>query len=141
MDGDANCFDFFIFICIEVSGIELMKNQQIQIKNTDGKVIKGLFALGGTWAAIFLPAVLVILIFIIPFGDVVTRSYILKIANKEIGKVFLFLMISLPIWCGLQQILTILHERKIHLKREKLLTFGLALAWTLHAIYILFIRM
>ncbi|OCG55785.1 hypothetical protein A9G38_10995 [Gilliamella sp. Imp1-1] len=141
MDGDANCFDFFIFICIEVSGIELMKNQQIQVKNTDGKVIKGLFALGGTWAAIFLPVVLVILAFIIPFGDAITRSYILKIANKEIGKVFLFLMISLPIWCGLQQILSILHERKIYPKREKLLTFGLALAWTLHAIYILFIRM
>lgn len=141
MDGDANCFYFFIFICIEVSGIELMKNQQIQVKNTDGKVTKGLFALGGTWAAIFLPVVLVILTFIIPFGDVVTRSYILKITNKEIGKVFLFLMISLPIWCGLQQILSILHERKIYPKREKLLTFGLALAWTLHAIYILFIRM
>ncbi|MCO6560722.1 MAG: hypothetical protein J6574_06380, partial [Gilliamella sp.] len=46
-----------------------------------------------------------------------------------------------PIWCGLQQILSILHERKIYPKREKLLTFGLALAWTLHAIYILFIRM
>ncbi|MCO6538596.1 MAG: fumarate reductase subunit D [Gilliamella sp.] len=118
-----------------------MKNQQIHVKNTDGKVIKGLFALGGTWAAIFLPVVLVILAFIIPFGDAITRSYILKIANKEIGKVFLFLMISLPIWCGLQQILSILHERKIYPKREKLLTFGLALAWTLHAIYILFIRM
>ncbi|MWN05086.1 fumarate reductase subunit FrdD [Gilliamella sp. Pas-s95] len=118
-----------------------MKNEQIQTKNTDGKVIKSLFALGGTWAAMFSPIVLIIMTFMISFGDVATRSYIIKIANTEIGKVFLFLMISLPIWCGLQQILTLLHEHKIHPKHEKLLTFGLALAWTLHAVYILFIRM
>ncbi|OCG44177.1 hypothetical protein A9G35_08775 [Gilliamella sp. Choc5-1] len=118
-----------------------MKNQKIQTKNTDGKIIKSLFVLGGTWAAIFLPIMLIIMAFMIPFADVATRSYILKIANTEIGKIFLFLMISLPIWYGLQQILTILHEHKIHPKREKLLTLGLALAWTLHAIYLLFIRM
>ncbi|MWP49640.1 MULTISPECIES: fumarate reductase subunit FrdD [unclassified Gilliamella] len=118
-----------------------MKNQQILTKNTDGKVIKSLFFLGGTWAAIFFPIVLIIMVFMIPFGDVITRSYIIKIANTEIGKIFLFLTISLPVWFGLQQILTILHEHKIHPKREKVLIFGLALAWTLHAIYLLFIRM
>ncbi|OCG20143.1 hypothetical protein A9G22_00895 [Gilliamella sp. App2-1] len=117
-----------------------MKNQQIQTKSSNGKIVKGLFALGSTWAAIFSPVVLVIMAYIIPFGDAATRSYILKIANTEIGKVFLCLMISLPIWCGLQQILAILHEHKIHPKREKLLTFSLALAWTIHAIYILFIQ-
>ncbi|NUF28077.1 MULTISPECIES: fumarate reductase subunit FrdD [Gilliamella] len=118
-----------------------MKNEQIQTKNTDGKVIKSLFTLGGTWAAMFSPIVLIIMTLMISFGDVATRSYIIKIANTEIGKVFLFLMISLPIWCGLQQILTLLHKYKIYPKHEKLLTFGLALAWTLHAVYILFIRM
>ncbi|OCG11180.1 hypothetical protein A9G24_09565 [Gilliamella sp. App6-5] len=117
-----------------------MKNQQMQAKRSHGKIAKGLFALGGTWAAVFLPIVLAIITFIIPFGDAATRSHILKIANTEMGKLFLFLMISLPIWCGLQQILTLLHEHKIYPKREKLLTFGLALAWTIHAIYILFIR-
>jgi fumarate reductase subunit D len=117
-----------------------MKNQEIQARSTNGKVVKGLFALGGTWVAVFSPIVLIIMIFIIPFGDAATRSYILKIANTEFGKIFLFLMISLPIWCGLQQILTILHKYNIHPKREKLLTFGLALAWTVHAIYVLFIR-
>ncbi|WP_085246894.1 fumarate reductase subunit FrdD [Gilliamella mensalis] len=117
-----------------------MKNKHIQAQNANGKIIKGLFALGGTWVAIFSPIILVIMAFIIPFGDATTRSYVLKIVTTEIGKVFLVLMISLPIWCGLQLILTILHEHKIYPKREKLLFLGLALAWTLHAIYILFIR-
>ncbi|MBI0151510.1 fumarate reductase subunit D, partial [Bifidobacterium sp. M0353] len=83
--------------------------------------------------AIFAPVVLIIVAFIIPFGDAITRSYILKLANTELGKLFLCLMISLPIWCGLQQILTLLHQFNIYPKREKLLTYGLALAWTAHA--------
>lgn len=117
-----------------------MKNQQTQPIQSDLKVTKGLFALGGLWAAIFAPVVLIIVAFIIPFGDAITRSYILKLANTELGKLFLCLMISLPIWCGLQQILTLLHQFNIYPKREKLLTYGLALAWTAHAIYILFVR-
>ncbi|OCG13192.1 hypothetical protein A9G09_08030 [Gilliamella sp. wkB292] len=116
-----------------------MQTQHLEQKK-QGKVAKGLFALGGIWAAIFSPVIIIIMAYIIPFGDATTRSYILKIANTEVGKLFLFLMISLPIWCGLQQILTILHQFNIYPKREKMLTYGLALAWTLHAIYILFIR-
>ena len=117
-----------------------MKNQKTQPIPSDSKVANGLFALGGLWAAIFAPAVLIIIAFIIPFGDAITRSSILKLANTQLGKLFLCLMISLPIWYGLQQILTLLHQFNIHPKREKLLTYGLALAWTAHAIYILFVR-
>lgn len=117
-----------------------MKNQEIQTKHVKVNVAKGLFVLGGTWSAIFLPVIIAIIAFIIPFGDAIARSYILKIANTETGKLFLVLMISLPIWYALQQILTILHHHNIYPKREKILTFALALAWTIHAIYILFIR-
>lgn len=117
-----------------------MKNQETQPIQSDSKVAKGLFALGGLWTAIFAPVILIIVAFIIPFGDAITRSYILKLANTELGKLFLCLMISLPIWCGLQQILTLLHQFNIYPKREKLLAYGLALAWTAHAIYILFVR-
>ena len=117
-----------------------MKNQKTQPIPSDSKVAKRLFALGGLWAAIFAPVVLIIIAFIIPFGDAITRSSILRLANTQLGKLFLCLMISLPIWYGLQQILTLLHQFNIHPKREKLLTYGLALAWTAHAIYILFVR-
>ncbi|WP_172398408.1 fumarate reductase subunit FrdD [Gilliamella apicola] len=117
-----------------------MKNQEIQTAHSKGSLAKGLFVLGGTWAAIFLPVIMIIIAFIIPFGNATTRSYILKVVNTETGKLFLFLMISLPIWCALQKIITILHQHKIHPKREKILTVALALAWTMHAAYILFVR-
>jgi fumarate reductase subunit D len=118
-----------------------MKKEENQPTNIDSKIAKGLFAIGGLWTAIFTPVVLIMITFIIPFGNAATRSYILKIANTGFGKIALFLTISLPIWYGLQQILTILHKHNIHPKREKLTTYGLALAWTAHAIYILFVRM
>lgn len=117
-----------------------MKNQQTVSKRSNNSVTRGLYILGGTWAAIFSPIVMVIMAFIIPFGNAATRSYILKLVNIDLGKVFLLLMISLPIWFGLPKILTILHEFKIYPKREKLLIYTLALAWTAHAIYILFVR-
>lgn len=116
-----------------------MKKENIQLKRSNEPVFWGLFSAGGMWAAIFAPVVIVIIAFIIPFGDVVTRSYILKLIGSTYGKVFLFLMISLPIWCALHRILHTLHDFNIHPKRGKLLTYGLALAWTLHAGYILFI--
>ena len=37
-----------------------MKNQETQPIQSDSKVAKGLFALGGLWAAIFAPVVLII---------------------------------------------------------------------------------
>lgn len=116
-----------------------MKKENIQLKRSNEPVFWGLFSAGGMWAAIFAPVVIVIIAFIIPFGDVVTRSYILKLVGSLAGKIFLFLMISLPIWCALHRILHTLHDFNIHPKRGKLLTYGLALAWTLHAGYILFI--
>ncbi|MCX8648781.1 hypothetical protein J3U21_00325 [Gilliamella sp. B2776] len=118
-----------------------MKNQEIQTTHKKGKLEKGLFILGGTWTAVFLPVIIIIIAFIIPFSDATTRSYILKVTNTETGKLFLFFMISLPIWCALHKIIVILHHHKIYPKREKILTVALALAWTIHAIYILFVRM
>jgi fumarate reductase subunit D len=117
-----------------------MKIQEKQKQCSRNRIIQGLFNLGSTWAAIFVPVVIIIMGFIIPLGDAKTRSYILKLANTDFGKVFLLLMISLPIWYGLKQILTILHHFKISPKRENFLAYGIALAWTLHAIYILFVR-
>lgn len=100
----------------------------------------GLFSAGGMWAAIFAPVMIIIVAFVIPFSDAMTRSYLLKLAELWWIKLFLFLMISLPIWCALHRILHSLHDIKIYPKRGKLLTYGLALAWTAHAFYILFLR-
>jgi len=116
-----------------------MENRKIQPKRSNEPLFWGLFSAGGMWAAIFAPVIIVVIAFIIPFGDVATRSYILKLITMFGGKLFLFFMISLPIWCGLHRILHTLHDFNIHPKRGKLLTYGLALAWTAHTGYILFI--
>lgn len=116
-----------------------MTNKQKPLQRSNEPIFWGLFSAGGMWAAIFSPIVMAIIAFVIPFGDPATRSYILKLIYTLGGKLFLFLMISLPIWCGLHRILHTLHDFNIHPRRGKLLTYGLALAWTLHAGYILFI--
>ncbi|WP_392562794.1 fumarate reductase subunit FrdD [Orbus sturtevantii] len=116
-----------------------MESKQKQLKRSNESLFGGLFSAGATWAAIFAP-VIIITFFIIAFGDVATRSYILKLMTTFGGKLFLFFMISFPIWCGLHRILHTLHDINIHPKRGNVLTYGLALAWTLHAGYILFIH-
>ncbi|MDF7666291.1 hypothetical protein PT273_00210 [Orbaceae bacterium ESL0727] len=94
----------------------------------------------GTWAAIFSPIMMIIIGYFVPFGDVTTRSLLLKMLGTESGKVVIFLMVILPIWYALPRILQTLHDFNIHPKREKLLVNGLALAWSAHTIYILCVR-
>lgn len=117
-----------------------MKNKETPSSHSNKPTFGGLFSAGAMWSAIFAPIVIVIIAFILPFGDVVTRSYILKLMGTISGKIFLLFMISLPIWYGLHRILNLLNDFNIYPKRGKLLTYGLALAWTAHAAYILFIR-
>lgn len=115
-------------------------NKTAQFTRSNEPIFWGLFSAGGMWAAIFSPIVIVIVAFIIPFGDVTTRSYLLKLIDTFAGKSFLVLMISLPIWCGLHRILHLLHDFNIHPRRGKLLTYSLAFAWSAHAVYLLFLR-
>lgn len=115
-----------------------MENEQKKLIRSNEPIFWGLFSAGGMWAAIFAPVIIVIISFIIPFGDAATRSYILKLITMFSGKLFLFFMISLPIWCALHRILHMLHDFNIHPRRGKLLTYGLALIWTIHVGYVLF---
>lgn len=115
-----------------------MENKQQQLNRSNKPLFSVLLSVGGIWAAVFTPVMIIIIAYIIPFGDAVTRSYILKLISMFTGKLFLFFMISLPIWYGLDRILYTLHDFNIYPKRGKLLTYGLALAWTLHTGYILF---
>ncbi|MDF7670036.1 hypothetical protein PT276_02250 [Orbaceae bacterium ESL0721] len=94
----------------------------------------------GTWAAIFAPIMMVIVGYIIPFGNVAERSYLLKLMGTMHGKIIFCLMIILPIWYALPRILETIHTFNIHPKREKMLILVLAFAWSAHAIYLLFVR-
>lgn len=119
---------------------KLTNDKDNKLTRSNEPIFWGLFSAGGMWAAIFAPIVIVIFGYFVPFGSVVTRSRILYLAETWGGKGFLLLMITLPLWCALHRILHTLHDFNIHIRHEKPLTYGLALLWTLHAIYILFLR-
>ena len=61
MVSDNRYFNLLSVICFKIDGIYPMKNQEIQTTHSKGSLAKGLFALGGTWAAIFLPAIMIII--------------------------------------------------------------------------------
>lgn len=103
-------------------------------------LLNKLFTISKIWSALFSPVVIVIIAFIIPFSDFIVRSYILKLIDTILGKSFLFLMISLPIFYALHCILQILLNFKMQPKRIKLIIYGLALFWSIHAGYLLFFR-
>lgn len=107
-------------------------------KRSNEPLFWGLFSAGGMWAAIFAPIVIVIVAFIIPFGDAATLTRLLRLAQTLYGKIFLLAMIVLPIWCAVHRILYTLHDIKIHPRRGKLLFYGLALVWSIHAVYVIF---
>lgn len=52
MVSDNRYFNLLSVICFKIDGIYPMKNQEIQTTHSKGSLAKGLFALGGTWAAI-----------------------------------------------------------------------------------------
>ncbi|QIQ20781.1 fumarate reductase subunit FrdD [Zophobihabitans entericus] len=109
-----------------------------QAKRSNEPLFWGLFSAGGMWAAIFAPVMIVIVGFVIPFADAGVLTHLLRLVQYPLSKLFLFAMVVLPIWCALHRILHTLHDMKIYPKRGKLLFYGLAVAWTIQAGYVLF---
>lgn len=104
-------------------------------KRSKEPIVWGLFGTGGTVGAIFTPVMVLLVGIILPFASAPTVFNILTLAHTILGKLFLMLIIILPVWCSLHRMHLASHDLKMHIPASKLVFYGLAAVLSIIALF------
>ena len=119
----------------------IQNTQKKQYKRSNEPVIWGLFGGGGMISAFMLPALVLVTGLLVPLGffDAMSYERVLAFSQSWIGKLALWVIISLPIWHGIHRFYHLLHDLGQHSGRK--LTFFICYAFsttiTFAALYLL----
>jgi fumarate reductase subunit D len=112
--------------------------ENLSNKRSVEPVFWGLFGAGGMWSAIFAPAAILIVCFLIPLGVIDGATAYAKLqafCQNCLGRIFVLLLIILPLWCGMHRIQHCLHDMKVHCLALKCLCYGLAATLSLIVLF------
>ncbi|MGL1959533.1 MAG: fumarate reductase subunit FrdD [Colwellia sp.] len=116
-------------------------NKNKQYKRSNEPVIWGLFGGGGMLSAFMLPAIILVTGLLVPLGffDAMSYERVLAFSQSWIGKLALWVIISLPIWHGIHRFYHLLHDLGQHSGRKLtfIIFYGFTVLITLASLYLL----